>query len=288
MILQKLIDNNLIHPPKWLRNNVHYLAICGSESYGMKTTSSDCDLVGFCMPPKTVLFPEKYGGEIFGFDLDSKRFEQFQAHHIEYTGKEYDITVYNLVKYFKLLLDGNPSLIDSIFVDQQFVVHTTQIGNLVRENRHLFLSKKLKHRYAGYAYSQLAKMSKGDKVNGARLELIKKYGYDVKFAAHTIRLLLECEQLLLTKDLDLRANAELLKKIRRGEYSEQEIRQMAAEKEKVIDALYISSSLPDCPRQVEAKQLLLKCIHMHYQDIDIPMEESEAIKKLKQIKEILE
>ena len=49
-------------------------------------------------------------------------------------------------------------------------------------------------------------------------------GYSTKFAYHVVRLLLECEQILLEHDLNIEQNAEILKSIRRGEWREQKLR----------------------------------------------------------------
>jgi exonuclease III len=59
---------------------------------------------------------------------------------------------------------------------------------------------------------------------GKRKELRDKFGFDVKYAMHLVRLLNECEQILTVGDINLQQNNEQLKAIRRGEVSETEIR----------------------------------------------------------------
>jgi len=63
-----------------------------------------------------------------------------------------------------------------------------------------------------------------------------------------IRLVLQCEQLLTEGDLDLMRNAELLKSIRRGEWTEEQIREFFDGKEKHLTHLYETSTvLPHKP-----------------------------------------
>ena len=68
--------------PSHMKNNIHYECIMGSMAYGVSNDSSDMDIYGFSMPPKTVLFPYHYG-HMVGFGTPPKAFNQFQKHHIQ-------------------------------------------------------------------------------------------------------------------------------------------------------------------------------------------------------------
>lgn len=161
-IVKRVIDNKLVPPgssPAFLKENVHYEVIMGSYAYGLNNDESDTDIYGFCIPPKDQIFPH-LAGEIPGFGTQVNRFEQWQIHHIkdEEKKKEYDLSIYNIVKYFDLCMGCNPNMIDSLFVPQRCVIHITPIGQLVRDNKKLFLHKKAWHTYKGYAYAQSKKM----------------------------------------------------------------------------------------------------------------------------------
>ena len=93
-----------------------------------------------------------------------------------------------------------------------------------------------------------------------RLDTIIKYGYDVKFAYHLVRLLNECVQILTEYDLDLERNREQLKSIRRGEWTIEEIEDYFKRKEAELEELYVKSTIPYCPDENEIKRLLLNCI----------------------------
>ena len=56
-------------------------------------------------------------------------------------------------------MENNPNVIDSLFTPVNCVLHSTRVGNLVRENRRLFLHKGAWPKFKGYAYSQLHKMT---------------------------------------------------------------------------------------------------------------------------------
>ena len=45
MLLQDLEEKNLIHCPKWLIDNTHYLCIMGSTAYATNTNDSDFDKI---------------------------------------------------------------------------------------------------------------------------------------------------------------------------------------------------------------------------------------------------
>ena len=270
MILNRLHEKGLIHPPKFLIDNCHYLTLMGSRTYACATDDSDNDIYGFCIPPKTQVFPH-LNNEILGFGRQIKRFEQWSEHGIndKEAHKEYDLTVYSIVKYFQLLMDCNPNMIDSIFTHVNHVIHITSLGQIVKDNRRIFLHKGAYHRFRGYAYAQLHKMSTRNPKDGSkRAEDIKNKGFDSKFAYHLIRLALECEQILAVGDLDLECNSEILKSIRRGEWTEDWVRDYFKEKEKTLEALYRDSKIPHSPDEAQIKEVLLNCLEHHYGSLD--------------------
>ena len=158
-LIQRLYNRGLLNCPSYVGGSTQYEVLMGSIAYGVDSDSSDNDVYGFCIPPKDIVFPH-LSGEIFGFGRQIKRFEQYQEHHVKLPdfGKEYDFDIYNIVKYFQLCMECNPNMIDSLFVPQRCVLHSTLIGNHVRENRRAFLSKAAWPRFKGYSYQQLNKI----------------------------------------------------------------------------------------------------------------------------------
>lgn len=288
-IVKTLEDQGLITPPPFLSDNVQYETIMGSVAYGVSSDTSDNDIYGFCIPPKHVVFPH-LAGEIEGFGRQKQRFEQYQKHHIDRpdNGKQYDVTIYSVVKFFSLCMENNPNMVDALFTPRFCVLHTTKVGEMVRERRHMFLHKGSWHKFKGYAYSQLHKMkTKDPNVGSKRREMREKFGFDVKFAYHVVRLLDEAEQILMHGDLDLQRNREQMKAIRRGEWKEEEIRKWASAKEEALERLYESSKLPHSPDEESIKQLLLDCLEHHYGSLDkaivMPNAASDAIEQISAI-----
>lgn len=290
-IVQKLIDNKIIlDHPNFLKNNLHYEVIMGSFAYGVSSDMSDVDIYGFCIPPKDIVFPHT-GGEIFGFGKQKKRFENYQKHHIKDPNleREYDIDIFNIVKYFNLVMQNNPNMIDSLFVPERCVIHSTSIGRMVREKRKIFLHKGCIHTYRGYSFAQLHKIEVKNPT-GKRKELIEKFGYDVKFAYHIVRLLLEVEQILIEQDLNLERNSEILKSIRRGDWTLEQIKEWFYNKEKQLEELYNKSTLSWGPDEDSIKELLLNCLEHHYgslskSEIIIPNRDQLILNDLREILE---
>jgi uncharacterized protein len=137
----------------------------------------------------------------------------------------------------------------------------------VRDSRRLFLSKLCWKKFRGYAAAQLKKMN-DKQPEGGRREIVQKFGYDVKFAYHLIRLYDEAEQILLEADLDLQRAREVMKSIRRGEWTIEQVRAWVVEKDRVLEGVYAACKLPERPPLEPLRQLLLKCLEQHYGSLD--------------------
>lgn len=284
MIIDDLTKRGLAHPPKWLPGNCHYLAIVGSESYGANIVgSSDRDIQGFCIPPKEDVFPH-LNGEIPGFGLQHQRFNVYQEHHINDTNHkmEYDLAVYSIVKFFHLAMENNPNILDVISVPTQCVVHATAIGQMVRDNRKMFFHAGAFHKFRGYAFASMSKIVSGaNRSNPKRAADIEKNGYDTKFLMHCVRLALECEQLLLTGELDLQRDSQTLLSIRRGEWTLEDGKKWWAEKERALETAYTNCKvLPHTPNEEKIKQLLIDCLEQHYGSLATVISRAPALDAL--------
>ena len=187
-------------------------------------------------------------------------------------------------------MENNPNVLDSLFTPVTCVLHSTRIGEMVRENRRIFLHKGSWHKFKGYAYSQLHKMDiKTPQIGSKRAADIEAHGFDVKFAYHVVRLLDEVEQILTTGDIDLQRSREVLKAIRRGEWTAEQVREFFAQKEKALEAAYDNSKLPHSPDEAQIKTLLLSCLEAHYGSLtDAVVVVGQERDLLKQIKALCE
>jgi predicted nucleotidyltransferase len=177
----------------------------------------------------------------------------------------YDFAIFSIVKYFQLAMENNPNMIDSLFTPARCVMHITRTGTIARENRRMFLHKGAWHKFKGYAYAQMSKItSKTNSSNPARADAIARYGYDVKFAYHVVRLLCEVEQIMVEHDLDLERNREQLKSIRKGEWTLAQLQDWFTMKERTLEQAYSVSTLPHRPDEDAIKTVLLSCLEEHY------------------------
>ncbi|WP_216206812.1 nucleotidyltransferase domain-containing protein [Amycolatopsis aidingensis] len=101
-----------------------------------------------------------------------------------------DLVVYSLRKYLRLAMKGNPTMLLPLYAPTEAVVALRPLGEELRALAPAVLSRQAGHRFLGYldaqhrrllAHGQQGRMPK-------RPELIARYGYDVKYASHALRL----------------------------------------------------------------------------------------------------
>jgi len=124
----------------WLPSSTIYLTVHGSHAYGTNTPESDLDVRGVCIAPKE-------------YHLGFKNvFEQAEQH-------EPDLTVFELRKFLRLAAECNPNVIEVLFTDDSDRLQVTPAGEILLANRDIFLSRKAKHTFSGYAISQLRRIN---------------------------------------------------------------------------------------------------------------------------------
>lgn len=116
--------------------------VFGSQVYGVSTSESDEDYRGVCIPPWQIR------------DSLLINFEQKDKWEGEYK----DRVIYNIKKFFQLCKEANPAIIEFLFIPSKFWVKSKKIWDDVLEIRHLFISKKVKHTFTGYAHAQLRRI----------------------------------------------------------------------------------------------------------------------------------
>lgn len=106
-LIDRLVKLKVCTPPSWLSDNTMYLCQMGSVAYGVATDYSDVDVYGFCLPPRRML-TKPFNEHVPGFDK-YEEFNQWQEHHCKdvSSGKEYDFSVYNITRYFRLVMENN-------------------------------------------------------------------------------------------------------------------------------------------------------------------------------------
>lgn len=123
----------------------------GSHSYGLNTASSDVDYKGIFIATHEYYFGLKnIEQKDRGWDQDSEKFPTLNGVK--------DLVFYELRKYLKLAKDANPNILELLFESGEFYEYLHPLGQKLLDNRQLFLSKKIRYSYSGYAYAQIRKI----------------------------------------------------------------------------------------------------------------------------------
>lgn len=120
-------------------NNVAYLTLGGSKAYGTNTPTSDTDIRGFRY---------ETADEVFGLS----EYEDTYEH------KATDTVIYTFKKFVKLLANCNPNVIEMLGTRDCDVLKMDDTTKYMRENSHMFLSKRAYVTFVGYATSQLRRL----------------------------------------------------------------------------------------------------------------------------------
>lgn len=123
----------------WLKERTIFLTVHGSHAYGLATEESDVDLKGICIPPKEYFY---------GF---LRKFEQAESH-------DPDLTIYDIRKFFQLAADVNPNIIEVLWSNESDHLLVAPLGQKLIDARELFLSRKAKYTFSGYAVAQLKRI----------------------------------------------------------------------------------------------------------------------------------
>ena len=91
----------------------------------------------------------------------------------------------------------------------------------------------------------------------------------------------------MSRDIDLERDREQLKAIRRGEWTIEQLEQWAQDKEKALEALYHTSTVPYGPDEPLIRRHLVHCLEMHYGDLSAAVvEPDEALHLVRTIADL--
>lgn len=121
-----------------LGNNIILLGLGGSHAYGTNVPGSDVDIRGIALNTKE---------EILG----SANFEQV-------VNEATDTTIYSIRKIISLLTSMNPNTCELLGLKPEHYLYLSSIGQELLANKKLFLSKRAKYSFGGYAFAQLRRL----------------------------------------------------------------------------------------------------------------------------------
>jgi uncharacterized protein len=124
------------------------ISLCwrGSVAHGMYVPKSDPDsiddkdIIGVYIGPL-----EHY----LGFGRDDV-YEKWEG--------EWNSVFYELKKFVGLLLNCNPNVLSLLWLKPTGIIYESSLGQRLRENRDLFVTRKAYHSFSGYAHDQFKKM----------------------------------------------------------------------------------------------------------------------------------
>lgn len=130
-------------------NKILFLCLSGSYSHGTNTNKSDIDIRGVILE------------EMSDF-VGITSFEQ-------YVDKNTDTVIYSFKKFIDLLSKSNPSILEMLFCKPEHYLYVSELGQLLLDNRHLFLTQKVISTFKGFARSQLNRFENALVRNGSVL-----------------------------------------------------------------------------------------------------------------------
>ena len=246
-------------------DNLVLMAYRGSVAHNMYIPNTDpnsvddIDLMGVYMAPK-----EYYIGLGNPIDVDTK--VDYRRAIDKFVGK-YDVVSYEFRKFVNMLLKSNPNVLGMLWLNENHYLKKTEAGQLLIDNRALFVSTLAYQSFTGYSYSQLKKIKHGSNkgyMGEKRKELVKKFGFDPKMASHSIRLLRMGMEFLTTGELNVaREDASQLLEIKRGEWTLEQVKNEAQRLFNLTDEAYIRSKLPTKPDYVQVEKIVMEVISSH-------------------------
>lgn len=192
-----------------------------------------------------------------------------------------DHVAYGLRKYLNLALKGNPSILLLLFVPESAIREITPEGRGLRELASAIVSKAAYMPFRGYMRQQHERLLglRGQR-NVTRPELVEKYGYDTKYAAHVVRLGLQGAELLSTGRLSLPmrdAERELCVKVRTGGFTLAAVSEQIIIAERGLDYAYAASQLPERADWQRVERWMLDTYLAHWSNsIPVPVPSAQS------------
>jgi predicted nucleotidyltransferase len=125
-----------------------FIGLSGSHGYGLNRPESDYDYRGVFIAPKRYYL---------GFDsIEQKDSGWDEPGIFPFIDNNQDTVIYELRKVLHLLAGTNPNVLELLWLTNYPFL--SDVGQHLINHRDLFLSKKVKHTYSGYAFAQIKKM----------------------------------------------------------------------------------------------------------------------------------
>jgi predicted nucleotidyltransferase len=231
----------------------------GSNLHGLHLPGKDDrDEVGICM--ETI---EAFAGFApFEQYIYRTAAEREGKHDAPSQPGDLDLTIFSLRKFLRLAMQGNPQILQCLFVPLPLCISRNPLGQALQEDiAPLIVSRQAGARYLGYLEAQRQRLmgERGQKkVN--RPELEEKYGFDTKYAMHILRLGFQGVELMSTGKLTLpmpEKDRAFTYATRLGEVPLQDVLTKAGELEREIKDLSLSGPLMESPAREDVENWMI-------------------------------
>jgi len=193
-------------------NDLIHTFVGGSSLHGAKVQGTDdTDWYGlYIEPPKYVVGLHTVPHFVWSTSGD----------HARNCASDVDCIFYGLRKWAGMIAKGNPTALNFLFAESYN--ESTEWVRLRDQIKPCVLVKSAAKQFRGFADAQMGRLlgTRGQGKKGQRPELEETFGFDVKAGMHTVRLLMECIELMNSGTITFpRPERELLIRIRTGEWS---------------------------------------------------------------------
>jgi predicted nucleotidyltransferase len=119
-------------------NKIIFECIAGSQCYGTALPTSDVDIRGIFL------------------NTNRDVFSLFPA-PVQVGDEKHDTVYYELRRFIELALNNNPQILEMLAIPEDCIKYISPIWQKIIDNRHLFICKKARHTFSGYAIAQVKK-----------------------------------------------------------------------------------------------------------------------------------
>ena len=152
----KTPEYEFIHTEPRLKDKIALLTFGGSIAYGLDTPESDIDIRGIVMPSVSDLLGVGY---LYSKEeKENKRLVFGKEGFEQVTDIPTDTTIYVLNKIIGLLYKANPNTIEILGGHPDSYTMVSKYGQMLLDNKELFLSKLAYGSFAGYARAQFQRL----------------------------------------------------------------------------------------------------------------------------------
>lgn len=141
-----------------------FVTLAGSQAHGTARVGSDVDLRGVCVAPMSTRLSLFNTFEQFEGLLDEGLLQLFETELQARSGLEEGLetkaecVVFDIAKFVRLCANANPNALEILFADPQDWLFETPKWRQLHDERHHFLTKKVRQTFLGYAMAQLKKL----------------------------------------------------------------------------------------------------------------------------------